>query len=72
MVDEEAMRSGRGAKILYGDNALEEFLYHRNPEIEMVCICYVTEESLIAISAQEGNGYIHFPWRGRMKSCDNN
>lgn len=35
VVDEEAMRSGRGAKILYGDNALEEFLYHRNPEIEM-------------------------------------
>lgn len=41
VVDEESVGSGCGAKILYGDNALEEFLYHRNPENEMVCICYL-------------------------------
>lgn len=64
VVDEESMRSECGAKILYGDNALEEFLYQkRNPENEMVCICYVTVQRIhnCNFCFQEENGYSYIP-----------
>lgn len=63
VVDEDSVRSvgrsGCGAKILYGDNALEEYLYQWKPEDEMVCIRYATVSRThnCNLFFQERNGY---------------